>query len=464
MEELRKDRRALPGGYVLCGKYLIEHVIGEGGFGITYSGIRRADGMRVAVKEYFPSQYASREDGCADANLHIFLQGSGSGEPQFDRGLRYFKREAEILKKYSYLEGIVTVLDACETNNTAYIVMEFVEGITLAQYIRENGVFSYAEIVRLLTPIMKSLAQIHRQGVIHRDISPENIQIGLDDRFYLLDFGAAKQLDGSRQQNTVIFKHGYAPPEQYTVEKKQGPWTDVYALAATIYTALTGGTPVNAVQRMQSGDKLDIESGLTGLAAWQRKALCRGLALGIADRYQNMETFLVELTVEPASEEQKTVMAVADTSVRGKNRKLVVAAVIVVMIVGCIVTAGILRMKNADSSAANTAAAGASSEEATGVTAGGAATDKAGGERSTTGETRSTTESTVSSAAVRTTDATTAETTELTTAATTAASTEAVMAGSTTAEAAEGATDAPRGTADEYDIIETPGYEEIGLD
>ncbi|MDD6466442.1 MAG: serine/threonine-protein kinase [Coprococcus sp.] len=298
-------KRALPDGYILCGKYRIGQVIGEGGFGITYSGTRLADDRRVAIKEYFPAQYASREDGCADCSLHIFY---GEKSTQFEKGLVHFKHEAEILKQYSYLDGMVTVLDMLEANHTAYIIMEFVEGITLSQYIRENGVFSYNELVQLMTPIMKSLAQIHRQGIIHRDISPENIQIGLDNCFYLLDFGAAKELDNQNPQNTIIFKQGYAPPEQYTGGGKQGPWTDVYALAATMYTALAGEQPVDAVLRMQN-DEMEAEySKLSGMTDWQRNALKKGLELKPAERYQNMETFLSDLSVKPRIEEQKTLI------------------------------------------------------------------------------------------------------------------------------------------------------------
>ena len=319
MGEQKGLKRALPDGYILCGGYRIGPVIGEGGFGITYSGTRLTDDSRVAIKEYFPAQYATREDGCADSGLHIFY---GEKAVQFEKGLAHFNHEAEILKRYSYLEGMVTVLDTFEANHTAYIIMEFVEGITLSQYIRENGIFSYNELVQLMTPIMKSLAQIHRQGIIHRDISPENIQIGLDDHFYLLDFGAAKEVDNQNPQNTIIFKQGYAPPEQYTGGGKQGPWTDVYALAATMYTALAGEQPVDAVLRMQD-DKMESECDkLVGLTDWQRKTLKKGLELKPAERYQNMETFLLDLSVMPQIEEQKTRISAEDEGYRQSTKAI----------------------------------------------------------------------------------------------------------------------------------------------
>ena len=353
MEGQKQIKRALSHGQMLVDEYRIDSVIGEGGFGITYSGVRMSDQHRVAIKEYFPSQYASREDAAVDAGLHVF---GGDKAVQFEKGLAHFMHEAEILKRYSYIEGMVTVLDTCKANNTAYIVMEYVDGITLAQYIRENGVFAYDELVGLVTPIIKSLAQIHRQGVIHRDISPENIQIGLDNSFYLLDFGAAKQLDGQKRQNTVIFKQGYAPPEQYTGDGKQGAWTDVYALASTMYTALCGKTLDDAVHRMQRKDDADIESDLVMLEDWQRDALKKGLELEPSHRYQNMEAFLLALTVKPSIEERITQVSGAvdatgeDLGVPAGRKRIyafVIAGITVMLII--IITAIVYKGSNGQS-------------------------------------------------------------------------------------------------------------------
>lgn len=318
MEQQRIETRTLPQAYVLCDRYRIEKVIGEGGFGITYAGIRISDGLRVAIKEYFPAQ----------------------PEPEAikEKGLQHFLHEAEILQKYSYLEGMVTVIDTCTANQTAYIVMEFVEGITLAQYVRENGTFGYDELLALMTPIMKSLSQIHRQGVIHRDISPENIQIGLDNRFYLLDFGAARQYAKQDSRNTVILKQGYAPPEQYTGKGKQGPWTDVYALAATMYTALAGEPPQDSVERLQHDDMDAYYARLKGMASWQIRALQKGLALNAAARYQNMESLLLALTVAPAIEDRKTRMVAkqpqAGNASLGIHKRYWVAVGLAVVVLG----------------------------------------------------------------------------------------------------------------------------------
>ena len=309
MEKEKEINNILPGGFILNDSYRIEKVIGEGGFGITYYATRLEDDTRVAVKEYYPGF-----DGEAMAR---------------------FNREVEILKAYDYLEGIVPIVDAFEAANTHYIVMKYVEGITLSRYIRENGVFSYDELIKLMTPIIKSLSRIHRQGVIHRDISPENIQIGLDNKFYLLDFGAAKKTTDNKKHNTVIFKQGYAPPEQYTGDIKQGPWTDVYAMAATLYTALSGKNIEDAVSRMQSVQPNRCIDELSGVSDWQRDAMRKALSLKTSDRYQNMEELLIGLTVPPAVSELKTQRRVKEKErklTEEKNRTLMACVFIAVML------------------------------------------------------------------------------------------------------------------------------------
>lgn len=339
MEGQKVDKHSLPHNYILNEKYKLDRVIGEGGFGITYAGICLANQSQVAVKEYFPAQFAARNDGEDTAALHVY---KGDKALQFKKGMEYFMHESEILKKYSYLEGMVTVIETLEANNTAYIVMEFVEGITLARYVRENGVFSYDDLVELMSPIIKSLAQIHRQGIIHRDISPENIQIGLDNKFYLLDFGAAKNLGDNSGHNTVIFKQGYAPLEQYTGEGKYGPWTDVYAIAATMCTALTGVNMDDAVSRLQSDSPDAYLDRLGNLEDWQAAALKKALSLSISGRYQNMESFLLALTVPPSMEEQETQMQLivspSESEVLSARKKmritLVVCVVLMIVIAG----------------------------------------------------------------------------------------------------------------------------------
>ncbi len=303
-QEERESKRALVSGTILNEKYRIEGILGEGGFGITYEGKQLDNGGKVTIKEYFPYGVASRDYADSDQNLHIF---HGEKE-QYLRGKRRFLNEAEILREYQYLQGIVTVQEYFECNQTAYIVMEYIEGITLKQYVRENGCLSYQELLQLLEPVMKSLVQIHRKGVIHRDISPSNLLIGLDNQARLIDFGAADLVEEryKKSNNTVILKNGYAPPEQYISEGKQGPWTDVYAMASMFYMALTGQTPIESVARLQGKILYPELTEVEGLEDWQAHAILVGMELKISKRYKNMEEFLEALTSCPSREDERT--------------------------------------------------------------------------------------------------------------------------------------------------------------
>ena len=298
-----ENQRALPEGTYLLERYRICGVLGEGGFGITYEGTDLKEEKRVAIKEFVPTDYTSRENAVSNPRLFVFH----GEQQQFERGLAHFLKEAEALREFQYLDGIVSVLDYFEANGTAYIVMEYIEGITLKQYVKENGCLSYKELVSLLTPIMKAMIQIHKRGVIHRDISPDNLLFGLDNRARLIDFGAVSALGEQREHTkTVILKKGYAPPEQYLVEGKQGPWTDVYAMAATIYMGVTGRTPVDSVARLQ-GEGLAVEPlQQKALESWQIQAIFTGMELKIAKRYKNLEELLDALTIPPSLEDQPT--------------------------------------------------------------------------------------------------------------------------------------------------------------
>ncbi|MGN0368355.1 MAG: protein kinase [Wujia sp.] len=302
-----RDSRRLPTDTVLHDKYIVKGVLGEGGFGITYEGIVCGDSTKVAIKEYFPHEIAIRCVTDSGLKLHVF---SEEFEEQYEHGRKRFLQEAQTLRMFQYLYGIVCVIDCFEEHNTAYIVMEYIEGITLKQYINDNGVLTFSEIMELFAPVMKSLIQIHRQGLVHRDISPENIIIGLDNQARLIDFGAAGWIENtSDRTRTVIVKNGYAPPEQYIQSGKQGPWMDVYGLAATMYMALVGHAPQPAVERMQE-DRISI-SDFEGcdMQQWQKEGLLAAMELNLAKRYRNVEDFYHALCNSPDTENTKTVIA-----------------------------------------------------------------------------------------------------------------------------------------------------------
>ncbi len=271
---------------ILSGKYLVGKVIGEGGFGITYIGFNLDTELPVAIKEYFPSELATRDITAGNA-LSIF---AGESQQLYKEGLEKYLREARNLTMFSDLPGIVTVKDFFYENETAYIIMEYINGITLKQHlIKVGGRMSQSEVTKMMKPVLESMIKIHETGMIHRDISPDNIMITKNNQIKLTDFGAARVFNGEDNKSiTVVLKRGYAPEEQYRVKGVQGPWTDVYALCATMYKMITGITPQEALERI-------IEDNVEPLSKFDKDiwpeidyAIMKGLSLRAQDRFQNV--------------------------------------------------------------------------------------------------------------------------------------------------------------------------------
>lgn len=243
------NNRWLPLEHILAGKYLLGRVIGEGGFGITYIGWDLNMEVRVAIKEYFPVGLASRE--IRGTSQYTISSLTGERKQNYRHGLEKFAAEARSLAKFYHLEGIVAVKDFFFENETAYMVMEYVDGMTLKEYLKKHGErLDEKEALRIFQPVIRSLEVVHQENVIHRDISPDNIMITRSGESKLIDFGAARMSCNDQNHTfTIILKHGYAPPEQYQSKGQQGPWTDVYAVCATLYRAMTGQLPPNAMDR-----------------------------------------------------------------------------------------------------------------------------------------------------------------------------------------------------------------------
>ncbi len=276
----------LPLQTILNGKYLVGCVVGEGGFGITYLGWDLNLDMKVAIKEYYPSGFVTRENTVTTTVTPF----SGDKREAFIKGLDKFVDEAKSLAKFYSLPGVVSVKDFFKKNGTGYIVMEYVEGITLKQYLKkEGGKLPVFQVLEWVKPLIKSLTQMHEKGIIHRDISPDNIMITPDGEIKLLDFGAARDMstDGGKSLS-VLLKPGYAPEEQYRTRGSQGPWTDVYALCATIYKGITGQTPPESMERVHD-DTLEPPTKLgVSINEVKEAALLKGLAVLQKNRYQNM--------------------------------------------------------------------------------------------------------------------------------------------------------------------------------
>ncbi len=268
-------------GTVLRDRYVIGGVLGEGGFGITYIGLDRRLEMRVAIKEYYPRDKASR-----DATASVAVTGPiGPQAQSYEKGKQRFLREAKVMAKMVKQPAIVTVRDFFEANNTAYIVMEYVDGVTLKEMTEQRGHIPPGELLPMVEPLFGALATLHEAGLIHRDISPDNIMVE-HGHIRLLDFGCAREAEGS-ETLTVTLKQGFAPIEQYG-RGGQGPWTDVYALSATIYYCLTGVVPPRASDRaVEDTLMLPIKLG-AAITETEEKALLRGMSVLPRGRFQSV--------------------------------------------------------------------------------------------------------------------------------------------------------------------------------
>lgn len=285
---MEKNSYSLQRNTGLIGRYVIQEVLGQGGFGITYLGIDKLYGNKVAIKEYYPQKIAMRKAQYEDVVTVTSIEEKNN----YNKGKKRFLDEAQVMARFNKNEGIVKILDFFEANNTAYIVMEYLEGITLKQYLGKYGVIQFRNLIEMMLPLREALIEIHSQGLIHRDISPDNIMVQHNGKLKLMDFGAARDYTESGNKSlTVILKPGYAPPEQYQTHGVQGPWTDIYALCATIYKCLTGITPPDAIARVMD-DKFKEPDQLDGkLSPDIKKILWKGMNIFPEERYQDIVEF-----------------------------------------------------------------------------------------------------------------------------------------------------------------------------
>lgn len=280
------NTRCLKPGVILKERYKIEEVIGAGGFGITYRAWDPLLQSYVAIKEYYPSGIATRSADSSKVCVPV-----GQEQREYHRGRIRFLKEAQDVARFQLEPNIVSIYDYLEENDTAYMVMEYLHGCTLKQYIREHGGrLDTDHILHICLSVLDALAVVHKAGMIHRDISPENIFICEDLTVKLIDFGAAKQvyLDGE-QTMSVVLKPGYAPPEQYAKKDKQGPWTDIYALGATLYFAATGEKPEESFGRVLEDTIKPVCEVNPEIPRAMSQVIMRAMSVKIEDRYQTVE-------------------------------------------------------------------------------------------------------------------------------------------------------------------------------
>ena len=290
----------LPLGSLLQDRYQLGRVLGEGGFGITYLGWDAVLKRKVAVKEYFPTFLVSRE---VSLTLDVTCHTSGN-QPTYEKGREQFLREAKTMAKLDSIPEIVQVLDHFPEHNTAYIVMEFLEGRTLKEVVAQTGPIPTQTMLALLEPVLRAMEAMHHAGVIHRDISPDNLMELKDGTVKLMDFGCARDFQSGLTE-TITLKHGFAPREQYS-GRDQGPWTDVYAMCATVYYCLTGQVPARATLRGEEEQDPLLPPRQLGidLTEEQELALLRGLAPKVENRWHSAADLYAALygrTLEGAS-------------------------------------------------------------------------------------------------------------------------------------------------------------------
>ena len=295
---------------ILHGKYLVGRILGSGGFGITYIAYDMVLQCPRAIKEFFLQgamyRYSSESTGVSVINS------SFSQEQMYKVNREKFMQEARILARLDYLPGIVRVHDFFNENDTSYIVMEYLDGETLKDYVeRKGGKLSWEETLGKIRPLIKSLQQLHNKNIFHRDISPDNIMVLRDGTLKLFDFGGARVQDPSGENHSVIVmkKTGYTPVEQYS-NGPQGAWTDEYALSATIYYCITGQVPAESVARAAEPSLLIKPSQLAPeLPARQEAAILKGLGLRKEDRYPDLYDFeknLFNFADEASDKDSKT--------------------------------------------------------------------------------------------------------------------------------------------------------------
>lgn len=328
----RREPNHLPAGTVLQARYVIGRVCGYGGFGVTYKAFDRQLETPVAIKEYFPNGTVNRIPGTTEAVLF-----GGKRLREYEYGKQRFLDEARITARYVSHKNIVNVFDYFEANKTAYIVMEFLDGIDLEKYLETStgGTerVSPAQAVDIALSICNALKTIHKDNILHRDISPDNIYLCLNHTIKLYDFGAARFSADKDKLLTVILKPGYAPVEQYveqdTKVNNQGAWTDIYALGATLYKMVTGVKPVESMNRKIKDELVEPIALVPDIPQYLNDAIMRAMAVEPHLRFQTVDEFAAVL------QQKKQVVSLKKTIRRKKRARLVgIAAAAAAVAVG----------------------------------------------------------------------------------------------------------------------------------
>ncbi|MCL2126098.1 MAG: serine/threonine-protein kinase [Oscillospiraceae bacterium] len=321
-----KELNHLYPGTVLNGRYIVGQVLGFGGFGITYKVWDQRLGTVLAIKEYYPSGLVNRVPGTMDVILF-----TSNRREEYRHGMTRFLDEARSMAKFSSHKSIINVFDFFEENDTAYIVMEYLEGTTLSAFLKTNRL-DLANSISLILHVCEALRDIHAVGIVHRDVSPDNIFLCTNGLIKLIDFGAARFYADEERQLTIILKPGYAPPEQYERVNVQGPWTDIYALGATLYVMITGTKPEESTNRRVSdtlASPMELDSSIPENIS---NTIMKAMAIDKHLRFTSVADF------EKALNNEKKVLPVAkEKKIRKRRRISTVTASALIIIISAVV-------------------------------------------------------------------------------------------------------------------------------
>ena len=287
-ESERRTPLVLPYRVVLNGQFIVGKVLGKpGGFGITYLGWDINLATLVAIKEYLPRDYAGRDADHASVMAH-----SREDASLFRFGLEQFLNEARTLARFDH-PNVVRTRSFFEQHGTAYLVMDYLQGVNLSEYLTAHGGrLTEAQASEIMMPILDGLQEVHSKGFLHRDIKPQNIYVTSSGRPILLDFGAARQAMGERSRSlSVILTPGFSPYEQYHRRGEQGPWTDLYAIAATYYYLLAGSAPPDAPERVATDELVPLSTIVPGISPGLNAAIMQSLSLEAGARPQDVFMF-----------------------------------------------------------------------------------------------------------------------------------------------------------------------------
>lgn len=283
--------KALAPGTILNNKILIGNILGKGGYGITYIGYDMLLEYRVAVKEFFPDEMVDRaEDGKT-----VLVLDEVNGE-EYQRETTAYLREARVLAEFSKFPGIVAIKDLFYENNTGYLIMEFLENGNLRKYVdSQGGWLGVKEALELMEPVISVLGRLHKSGLIHRDISPDNIMMDEDGSMKLIDFGGSKKV-GLNNQQVFLGKWGFAPLEQMLSKlSEQGPWTDIYGICATLYCIMTSEVPQASYERNEKDELIDIAQYNINIDKKVAAGIMKGLSMNAKDRQQSIDELYKDL-------------------------------------------------------------------------------------------------------------------------------------------------------------------------